>query len=333
MPKFTILRKIDPPEKCYLSEVLNWLAFGRFPEVAFVLEEPWTISEGTRIFYGAPDPIGEELSEEECLFASLPCDPRTKFRLEDRETISPDRCRELINLARSLDPPDEEQVSKCEEALRESIQYEETLKDWLPKYQNYIDEFRNEICLDLRRGNLSAYGIELPHSNFEKVKDILIAQEISLCDLSARQVPKMEWISSGINWIDSTLTNGDNFFVRIYVLVDDMLKRYPPRNIIKKDQLRTFGTRYAIATSRVAQNVTSKSVGGRPPFQWESFHVEVARKFRDGEMPDKKEAAIEELQQWFEKFHGMRPSRSIVGEKLKPYFDGLMKKGQKPIKP
>src|SRR5262249_58370810 len=40
---------------------------------------------------------------------------------------------------------------------------------------------------------------------------------------------------------------------------------------------------------------------GRPPaFAWEAFHVEVADLIKNGRMPQKKEAAIQQMIDWFE---------------------------------
>jgi hypothetical protein len=47
-------------------------------------------------------------------------------------------------------------------------------------------------------------------------------------------------------------------------------------------------------------------------------------------MPRKKEAAIEYFRTWFDREHNIRVSRSVVGEKLKPYYDRFLKAdGQK----
>jgi hypothetical protein len=61
---------------------------------------------------------------------------------------------------------------------------------------------------------------------------------------------------------------------------------------------------------------------GRPPaFAWEAFHVEVADLIRSGRMPQKKEAAIQQMVSWFESTQGgKRPSRSAVSEKLTPSY-------------
>jgi hypothetical protein len=52
---------------------------------------------------------------------------------------------------------------------------------------------------------------------------------------------------------------------------------------------------------------------------------------RRNQMPDKKEAAIEYFRAWFGRECGVQPSRAAVGEKLKPYFDKIVRPSrQKP---
>jgi hypothetical protein len=39
----------------------------------------------------------------------------------------------------------------------------------------------------------------------------------------------------------------------------------------------------------------------------------------------KKEAAIEHFRSWFEREFGIKASRSVIGEKLKPYYDKFLR--------
>jgi hypothetical protein len=73
---YTILRRIEPPEKCYLSEVLFWRAFGRFPEMHYDSSgNDWRFESEALDGHMAPIPDGFELTEEECRYAGLPDDP------------------------------------------------------------------------------------------------------------------------------------------------------------------------------------------------------------------------------------------------------------------
>ena len=66
---------------------------------------------------------------------------------------------------------------------------------------------------------------------------------------------------------------------------------------------------------------------GRPAYPWEPFHLEVAALLQQGELPSKKEAAIQYFQTWFHTTLGVQPSRAAIGERLKPYYDKFGRRG------
>jgi hypothetical protein len=85
-----------------------------------------------------------------------------------------------------------------------------------------------------------------------------------------------------------------------------------------------------IGVNFVLSEASEKSPGaarprGRPAFAWDAFHLEVTDLLLRKELPEKKEAAIQHLQEWFAKTLNQCPSRSSIGEKLKPYYDRFMK--------
>ena len=69
-----------------------------------------------------------------------------------------------------------------------------------------------------------------------------------------------------------------------------------------------------------------KARRGRPPtYPWDAFHREVTSLVKEDKLPRKKEACIQDFQDWFRDKFGVRPSRAAVGEKLKPYYDRFVK--------
>ncbi len=106
--------------------------------------------------------------------------------------------------------------------------------------------------------------------------------------------------------------------------MEDMLRIFPPSDLIPPENVIQTGETYAIAEHAFASSPkASTGSRGRPPLPWQDFYVEVARMFRDGEMPEKKEAAIQHFQTWFETEQGLKASRSAIGQKLKPFYDSL----------
>jgi hypothetical protein len=71
---------------------------------------------------------------------------------------------------------------------------------------------------------------------------------------------------------------------------------------------------------------------GRPPYPWDGFHLELAGLLHRNALPEKKEAAIEYFRNWFDREHGIKASRSVIGEKLKPYYDRFIRESRQKIK-
>ncbi|PHR62651.1 MAG: hypothetical protein COA47_02780 [Robiginitomaculum sp.] len=330
MKQLTILSRVYPPKKCFLSEVLYWRAFGRFPEMG------WD-SDGndyrfvTENFYAdkIPIPSGKELSEEECKYANLPNDPRLNIAAAGSRTALMEEFPASAGKIHRLQVKQEGFIQELDDfSLKDGTLAQEAEK-WLPIFEDYVDEFQSEIALDLRKGKLKAYGTEIQDHDYNKLYDIAEEQgknERELID----EVPAKNWVSREIDWDYSVLKKRDMSFIWIHVDVKEMLKLYPPKMLIKNKDIQSLGGSYAVANSVVHRTFSKSILGGRPPKPWEVFHVEVARRFRDGDMPQKKEAAIAELAEWFIKKTGNKISRSAIGEKLKPYYDELMKKTETP---
>lgn len=105
-----------------------------------------------------------------------------------------------------------------------------------------------------------------------------------------------------------------------------MLEAFPPIETINSDILAKAGVNYVFSSANLTKTNSARQPRGRPSFQWQDFQIEIARMFRDGEFPEKKEAAIAHLQQWFERQHAKSVGRSTIGERLKPYYDALVRK-------
>jgi hypothetical protein len=108
---------------------------------------------------------------------------------------------------------------------------------------------------------------------------------------------------------------------------DDVLTAFPgEREIVSVERI---GSTFVLSDK--APVAHARAGRGRPPYPWEAFHLQVAGLIRRDELPKKKEAAIEHFQAWFLREHGVVASRSVVGEKLKPYYDRFMKSGGQKI--
>lgn len=323
MTKYTILQPAFPPDFCYLIEILYWRAFGRFPEEPGTIDEPWRTYRDVRESYEAPTPSGLELDDEECAYAGIPKDPTMQNLLNGDELLDVEHIKQMMEASKkhSLDWKDD-----FEKRLPLAIAHEAEVKIWEGSYNQYIDQFRNEICLDLQRGALRAKGTELPMPDVDDSIVELEENDQWLDDIEPSEIPASHWNMRNIDWEDGTMFGRERSYIWIHITVEDMLNRYPPDLIVKSGEAFRIGTSVAVVSTAVSKVSKDKRRTGRPSYPWDQFHVEIARMYRDGHMPEKKEAAIASLQQWYHEQTGKSVSRTALGDKLTPYFRTLKSK-------
>jgi len=314
LKKYLILRPVQPAQECYISELLLWRAFGRYPEEAWAVDDDWRFSPEIRDTFAAPNIGGEELTDAECKYAGIDPDPRTLW-FEEYDIPFGDPA-----------PP---RMVVPNDYSEKHHQYSGKIKSWLQEYEEYIDEFKTEIYLDLRRGNIVTHATKLPNINLKKSEKILEDKGKWFSDIDVSTVPPKQWVTKNIDWINSSIFGRNLSFIWIHVDTSKMLEIYPPNELITREQLANIGDNFALATDSINPKIASLKPRGRPSLPWEHFHVEVTKLYINHRMPKKKEAAIVLLQDWFQNALGKKVSRSAVGDKLKPYFDAFGKKDRK----
>lgn len=325
MPDYTILVRAEIAKRCFLAEALYWRAFGRIPVEIYGVNGPWRddieIHEGLETSM----PEGEELSDDECHYAGLTLDPRMQAILTGRPDLPIEFYHQLIEDSPNSDRKQRAELKKKREELVEAERYHAEVAQWMPQFEDYIDQFKAEICVDLRRGKLRAVGRKLPCPSADASIDQLDKKDLWLDSLEVGPVPETAWLTRDVNWIDSTIFGNHASYIWIEVSVSELLELYPPDRLLKPEQVFPVGSSVAVSGILAAAK-TLNTRRGRPSLPWDDFHVEVARLYREAQMPEKKEAAIAMLQEWFEKATGKVVSRSSIGAKLKPYFDQLGRK-------
>ncbi len=321
MKKIVMLRPAQPVEQCYLFEVLYWRAFGRLPEEEWIFNEPWRTSDEVRDSPDAPTPGGSELTDDECEFAGIPPDPQMQSLIDGIGYLEPDKYQSFLDMLRDDDPRDFERENVLIKEMESAKRFSQEVEEWLPHFNEYIDQFKSEIALDLRRGRLTALATELPKTTYEASEEDLEKQGIWLDDLPVAAVPATAWISDAIKWEVSAIYGRTRAFIWINLNMSEVLELYPPVTFINESKAYPIGSSVALIGSNMAYKSTSKR--GRPALPWDLFHIEVARLYAMQQMPAKKEAAIALLQEWFARQFNKEVSRSAIGAKLKPYFDTI----------
>lgn len=317
------LQAVDLPENCFLQEVLFWMAFQRLPVAMF--DDRGTEIRASDDFDGHEvDPhFGDFIDEDECIRAGLPIDPRYTAFLQEEVTPSLDLCDRL--LAR---PDLEDSVRADVESKKcQALAFERSFQEWEKKFSTAMEYHTSRIFVALREGRLDAWGKLLPHLDTAAALDALEADGKGIADLETVQIPRGFWSLSGIDWSSSVARNEQRHYCWIRCRTEQVLSVFPSEDRRPVGGIEQVGSFYILedALAVESQRVTKAKTRGRPPYPWESFHLEVADLLSRGELPAKKEAAIQHFQDWFERRIGQRPSRAVIGEKLKPYYDRFMR--------
>ena len=131
------------------------------------------------------------------------------------------------------------------------------------------------------------------------------------------KIPSDFWTLKGIDFGTSAMSDGGQLYCFITCDLDEVLALFPGERQSARGVER-------IGDSFVLQDVTEMPRAvpsrGRPSLPWDSFHVEIAATLHERTLPEKKEAAIQYFQDWFQRTHGIKVSRSAIGQKLTDYY-------------
>jgi hypothetical protein len=179
----------------------------------------------------------------------------------------------------------------------------------------------------LKSGALRAKGRLLPVAELDRALAILEMNGGDLFDIAPTDISPPFWSLQGIEFGVSAARNESDHYCHVSFRTEDVLSVFPGERE-EVTGIERIGSILVLSEKPpVAQSRTRR---GRPPYPWDAFHLEMAELLARGELPKKKEAAIGHFQVWFLRKHGVTASRSVIGEKLKPYYDRFIKNvGQK----
>lgn len=200
----------------------------------------------------------------------------------------------------------------------------EAVRHWLPLVTAAMELPATELFLRLRRGEITALGKLLPNGVeiIDFVEDQNSYSRSRFDNLVDSAIPQDFWAMRGIDWLSNAVTANDNTYCDVSISVEALMSLFPGERTTV-DGAEFVGNCLLIKefTTGNTQPSPRRALGRPPAFAWDAFHVEVADLIRSGQMPQKKEAAIQQMINWFENTQGgQRPSRSAVSEKLTPYY-------------
>jgi hypothetical protein len=323
MPIF--LQPVDLPERCYLEEVLFWIAFQRLP-VAEYWDDGMDIREREDMGYEPELPISG-LTDLEAERAGIPVDPDWLALIGDKAHLSSQHYDQYL-AKNDLDP----ELRRIWTTERDAaVAFEREREIWEETYyQPTIEYACSKIYIALRDGNLAAKGRLLPAFDKDEAFAALEAKGEGILDLVPTHIPKSFWTLKGIQFETSSAQSLTDHYCHISFLTEDVLRVFPGERE-EVFGVHRLGDAFIIGDQTPSVRPSVHRGRGRPPYPWDRLHLEIAELIQRNELPVKKEAAIEYFQSWFARELGTRPSRSAIGEKLTPYYERFVRRGRQKI--
>jgi hypothetical protein len=313
------LQAVDIPERCYLGEVLLWVAFQRLPIAFYDYQgrEFRDTREAGGLLIEVPDWV---ISEEETKRANIPPDPTYLALTQDRSTLLPDFYDDLLKRY----DPEPDQTARLAKERAEAEIYQADCAAWRRCYEQAIEYPASRIFVALKGGHLGATGRLIPGRNLDEASEYLEREDKDVFDIPVVEIPASFWSLSGMDFKSSASGNGFAYYCHVACRTADVLSLFPGEREPVTGVIRVGD---CFVLDETAREPPKQSSRGRPAYPWEPFHLEVAALLQRGELPSKKEAAIQHFQTWFQKKLGVEPSRAAIGERLKPYYDKFGRQG------
>ena len=176
---------------------------------------------------------------------------------------------------------------------------------------------------------LRARGRLLPALDLDEARSILDTTDRRVFDITPTDIPPAFWILQGISFEESAAKNNAHHYCHISFSTEEVLSVFPGERE-EVAGVERIGDSFVLSDRR--RSAPQSLRRGRPPYPWDAFHIEVTGLLQRNELPEKKEAAIEHFQSWFQREHGIPASRSVIGDKLKPYYDKFVRAGGRKIR-
>jgi hypothetical protein len=281
-----ILLAHEIAKTCFLIQALLYRAVARLP---------LQIPEDEAI-----DPV---LTPEECRVAGLQPDPKW-------EEIEKGEDDERVLAVIALPAGSDERKRLHEQRIKWKAVQEWRRTEWNHGFQELLKRHHNEFLMALVEGRLRCHG---QRSGLLTKEDI--AAGASWQDIPWEEIPSTFWSSCEIDWEKNRAKGGTAAYDSIIVETEDLFREFPfPRP--EETVVGRIGDCF-ILTDEIAAPTRNL---GRPPFPWDEFHLELARRVVRHELP-KQDSVLKAMQDWCESQWGKSPGDSTLKQKLKPYYD------------
>lgn len=328
--------RAEIPETCYINEAAHWVAFGVVPsfypddksgnDLRGIAEEHLDqLEANVEVSYLDLCPFIESI------FPKIDVKKFTDYMLSTGST-SPEKYRELINsqqlaldmIPRINNPPLLSGIGSGVMSIMQDYKDALPKSEWLSVYIDDLDRLveigQSKIFSALAEGSLSARGIRC---RLEKNENAAYPySEIINGDFA--NIESREWRSNRVDWEKANLSiPGDEWgWVATQVLTENLFQLFP-RSLLGEMPASAQITGGALILNKEANasNAPRASRKGRRRIGdgvvEDALVREFERRSREGRLPDKSEAVLQEAIDWVNEIFGKDVSRSSVQRYLK----------------
>lgn len=316
---------------CFLSEAVEWVAFGRVPQIdhyedshsdglvdyRFYWREmpdnfepsfkfPWfDLLEFESL--GVPFVDGYFEAAEKCAFENVRGLPQQIAEYEAREpTIIKDEDGNLYNFwAKEAD--------KCRVKLEELVPLQKVVDESEAGFKPHFDVACAKLFQLLAMGDLASEAIN--EARWTRLADEEKYEEAALFE----SIPASAF-TLGFDWRSNRISVGDETFVALRLNVEEILIHrsflMKPGQIVSVERVGAF-----YATSNGPNTNLRPSRGRKPVVDWAEVKAYLFSLEANGELPEGKESCIYELISFVERTLGKAPSRSAIQRNMSMELD------------
>ena len=307
---FAVYVSTDVAPHCYLFEALLWLAFRRFP-LAFPTDEGGDVRWDNDFDDAVPSVEVDPASDGECERAGLPPSPEYAAFLAGDYISEPHNIEKLLSM--NLEQADRE---KLETDLVASRVHYSACEAWERHFEQYLELHKARLFMALREGKIASAGKAIPTSASDDFPAELDADEwAAWARQKWRHIPSNNWQSTGIDWERSWSRGYSEDFALVLVPMKSLFEAFPP-------DPQPAGEAVQIGDAYLISGITAPAGGkrGRPSFDWDELHLELAKRVAANALPSKQEALIADMQAWCLKHWHRSVGRSTLLGKISPYY-------------
>lgn len=315
-----ILREIDVAPTCFVSELILWLAIGRPPVAAYASKDGDFRTDVRSFETGRYDILSDGFSrgEFEAVGASTDFDEYEAVLFFDE--MPSDAPEHFKHGATALFEYADKKNLSFDEAFREQEEYR----------QNYLAEQESVFDWHIEKATVGVLS-KIFDQTLSTTGAPEIADDSGYADLGElEEIDARSWSVHGFDFQSTSLKASDRTYRMVQVDTQSAFEVFQTPFLepvsIPTDQ---YGSYFIASTASDEPNSAARR-RGRPKKSLPSIETILRKEFfkrlREGALPEKREAIIEEAMTWCKDTLVAEISRTVAQRYLKPIFDKMPKK-------